>query len=143
MWVLRRMKNFKLDIEYLLDTYTKEIRSLLELAVPVWHSGLTVKQSRDIERVQKTALYIILGDSHLNYDVACTLAEIEPLNIRREQLCLKFAKKDVKKADSLFTKTETTMNTRTPNLVREPKCNTKRFQKSSIPYLAKLLNKNA
>ena len=51
MWVLRRMKGVKLDAEYLLDTYKKEIRSLLELAVPVWHSGLTVKQASDIERV--------------------------------------------------------------------------------------------
>ena len=44
-----------LDIEPLiiLDVYEKEIRSILELAVPAWHSGITLKQSRDIERVQK------------------------------------------------------------------------------------------
>ena len=142
MWVLRRMKGFKLDVEYLLDTYIKEIRSLLELAVPVWHSGLTVKQASDIEKVQKTALHIILGEDFINYDVACTIAEIEPLGIRREQLCLNFAKKDVKKDDSLFTKVEKTMNTRKPKLVVEPRCNTKRFQKSSIPYLSQLLNQN-
>ena len=49
MWVLRRMKKFHLETEHIVDTYVKEIRSLLELAVPVWHSGLTMKQSRDIE----------------------------------------------------------------------------------------------
>ena len=55
MWILRRLKKYNLGIEHICDTYIKEIRSLLELAVHVWHSGLTVKQSRDIERVQKIA----------------------------------------------------------------------------------------
>ena len=80
MWVLQCMKVFKFDAEYLLDTYKTEIRSLLELAVPVWHSGLTVKQASDIERVQKTALHIILGEDFTNYDVACTIVEIDPRN---------------------------------------------------------------
>ena len=65
MWILRRMTKFELDIENICDTYVKEIRSLLELAVPVWHSGLTIKQSNDIERVQKVALFIILGETTL------------------------------------------------------------------------------
>ena len=131
MWTLRRMKMLNLDMDIILDTYTKEIRSILELAVPVWHSGLTVKQVRDIERVQKTALLIILGESYINYDV-------EPLSMRRETLCLKFAAKDVKKDNSLFIKNG--LNTRSKNLVIEPKCNTRRFEKSSIPYLSRLLN---
>jgi hypothetical protein len=117
---------------------TKESRSILELAVLVWHSGLTAKQTRDIERVQKTALIIILGTNVMNYEVACTLLGIEPLAYRRETLCLNFAEKDVKKDNSLFNKSE--VNTRNKNLVIEPKCNTKRFRNSSIPYLSRLLN---
>ena len=143
MWILRRMKKSKLDTEILLDTYTKEIRTILELAVPVWHSGLTLKQTRDIERIQKTALYIILEESYLDYDVACTLLGIEPLNLRRDQLCLKFAKKDVKKENSLFTKTENNGRTRQNNPVKEPKCNSIRFFKSRILYLSKLLNNDS
>jgi hypothetical protein len=132
------MKMLNLDEDIILDTYTKEIRSILELAVPVWHSGLTAKQTRDIERVQKTALIIILGTNFMNYEVACTLLGIEPLAYRRETLCLNFAEKDVKKDNSLFNKSE--VNTRNKNLVIEPKCNTKRFRNSSIPYLSRLLN---
>ena len=142
LWVLRRMKIYKLDTEHLVDTYMKEVRSLLEMAVPVWHSGLTKKQARDIERVQKTSLYIIFGENYFDYDVACTIAELEPLEIRREQLCLKFASKDAKKANSLFTKSEKSMNTRSKNIVIEPRCNTTRFRNSSIPYLSRLLNGN-
>jgi hypothetical protein len=106
MWTLRRMKILNLDEEHILDTYTKEIRSILELAVPVWHSGLTVKQSRDIERVQKTALLIILGEHFVNYEVTCTLMEIEHLAMRHEKLCLNFAEKEIKRENSLLTAQE-------------------------------------
>ena len=114
----------------------------MELAVPVWHSGLTVKQSRDIERIQKIALYVILGDNFVNYDVACTIMNIEPLSVRREQLCLTFAQKNFKQDNSLLTPISSQVNTRSKNIVVEPKCNYKRFRNSSIPYLSRLLNKN-
>ena len=118
MWILRRMHLYNLDIELICDTYLKEIRSILEMAVPVWHSGLTIKLSRDIERVQKVALSIILADNYTNYDVACTLMGIEPLEMRREQLCVKFALKNVKQENSLFTKKPNQVNTRSkPKMV--------------------------
>ena len=41
MWQLRRMLELDLDIYQMFDVYCKEVRSILELAVPVWHSGLT------------------------------------------------------------------------------------------------------
>ena len=63
LWIIRRLKKYRLDTLTLLDVYTKEIRSILEHAVPVWHSGLTKKQSANIEKVQKTALKIILESS--------------------------------------------------------------------------------
>ena len=39
MWLLRSMKKTGLNHTELIDAYTKEIRSLLELAVPLWHSA--------------------------------------------------------------------------------------------------------
>ena len=117
------------------------MRSLLELAVPVWHSGLTKQQSAQIERIQRTAFRIILDDESISYDVACTLFGAEPLEFRRVQLCINFAKKDVKKESTIFSTNNRTTNTRRPaKLVREIKCRTKRYEKSSLPYLAKLLN---
>ena len=93
MWLLRSMKKSGLSYKELLDAYCKEVRSILELAVPVWHSGLSKKQQSQIERVQKVALVIILGENYSSYDVACTLAEMEPLGSRREGMGLKFIKK--------------------------------------------------
>ena len=74
--------------------------------------------------------------------MACTKAEIELLGIMQEKLCLNFAMKDVKKDTSLFSKVESTMDTRRPNLAVKPIGNTTRFQKSSIPYFSQLLNQN-
>ena len=64
LWTLRRMKNLKMGRHNIIDVYIKEIRSILELASPVWHSGLTLSQSADIERIQRIAVKIILSDPH-------------------------------------------------------------------------------
>ena len=41
LWILRQMLKLDLDTHKMFDVYITEIRSILELAVPVWHSGLT------------------------------------------------------------------------------------------------------
>ena len=141
LWTLRRLKSFHLDPYQIFDVYCKEVRSLLEMAVPVWHSSLTKYQSKQIENIQKTAFKIILGQNFINYEVACTLLNTEPLELRRYQLCVKFSKKDIKKTNTLFTINKQSNLTRTkPKVVKEYQCRTTRFEKSSIPYLSKLLN---
>ena len=143
IWILRRMKKLGMSDSFMIDVFTKEIRSILEMAVPVWNSGLTQVQVTAIERVQKTALYVMFDKNYINYDVACSLAGLESLDIRRENLCLKFAQKNVKSKNSLFTRPSSSFNTRSPNpLVNEYNCITARFQNSSLPYLSKLLNEN-
>ena len=46
----------------------KHVRSILEFWVPVWNSGLTLDEVKDIERVQKSFLHIVLGLNYINYD---------------------------------------------------------------------------
>ena len=41
IWMLRRLKNLGASDELLIDVYIKQVRSVFELAVPVWHSSLT------------------------------------------------------------------------------------------------------
>ena len=43
LWILRRMQSLDLSRAELFDVYQKEVRSVLEFAVPVWHSGLKKK----------------------------------------------------------------------------------------------------
>ena len=59
-----------------------------------------IRQSADIERVQRVAVHIILSDfttgkSQYSYDMSLVVLDIEPLAIRRDKLCLTFAKKTV------------------------------------------------
>ena len=140
LWILRRLVKLDLDLFALFDVYTKEVRSILELAVPVWHSGLTKLQSSEIERIQKIAFRIILGSDYSSYEQACKYFGSDTLENRRTKLCLKFAKKNFKSDKCMFTKTSDFVQTRSKNIVKEYKCRTDRFKKSSLPYLSKLLN---
>ena len=63
LWLLRRLRSLGGDREELLDVYLID-RSILAMAVHVWEPGLTKEESKQIERVQKTACYIIMGDEH-------------------------------------------------------------------------------
>ena len=81
----------------LFDVYTKEVRSILEMAVPVWHGGLTQKQSKEIERVQKVAFRIILTNKYRNYENALKSLDAETLHQRRINICKSFATKNLKR----------------------------------------------
>ena len=63
--------------------FTKKVKSLLEIAVPAWHCGLTASQSDKIERVQKTAMRIIFEES-LPSAQARNIIDFELLLERRE-----------------------------------------------------------
>ena len=140
------MKLLDVDPAIICDVYIKEIRSLLELAVPAWHSGLTKSQSADIERVQRVAVKVILSDcstgkSDLKYDMALAVLDLEPLQDRRDRLCLKFARKSLSSRHSdIFTKNGSKYPTRERPDFFEQKCNTKRYYNSPINYLTRLLN---
>ena len=67
------------------------IRSILEQSCQVWHHSLTSENINDLERIQKSALRIILNEQNLNYDEALKQINLQNLHTRREYLCLKFA----------------------------------------------------
>ena len=142
LWVIRRMKNLGLSTETLLEYYKKEIRVHLELAVPVWHSGLTIKLSADIERVQRIAVGIMLGS--IPYTHACELLGLEPLSTRRIGLCKRFAFKTSRNSrhSDLFQLKSGQQNLRkSKKQYREHICRKSRFYKSPLPFLTRLLNK--
>ena len=74
-WMLRRLK-FGASQGDLLDVYMKQIRSLAEYAVPVWNSSLTGEDISNIEKIQKTALHIILGQDYKSYNSALKLDKL-------------------------------------------------------------------
>jgi hypothetical protein len=146
MWLLRRLKKLNLDTELILDFYLKEIRPLAEHGVAIWNSGLTKGQVIDLEKIQKIALRIILGEDYISYDVAYTLMKILPLEYRRTDLCTTFATKLFlsPRSGEFFTPAEKIVNTRSDQqlLVAEKKCNSKRCYTAPHSYLARLVNLN-
>ena len=138
LWILRRLLKMELDVFQLFNVYTKEIRSILEMAVPVWHPGLTKQQSADIERI---SFKIILQSEYRTYELACSFFNTETLENRRIRICHKYGTKNLKSDHSFFTTQQPKMNTRNKSdIVRDFKCNFERFSRSSLPYLARLLN---
>ena len=141
--MLRRLKNLGASIENLIDVYIKQIRSVLELAVPVWHPSLTVVDKVGIERVQRAALQVILGYDYRSYASALEVSNLSTLEDRRKKLCSKFASKSVKhpKHRNWFkvnTKVTVTRQ-KQPNFCHVIS-RTTRFANSPISYLTRILN---
>ena len=85
------MKYLKLENEIIIDYYIKEVRPLTEQGVPIWNSSLTKKQINAIEKIQKVALKIILGQEYKSYDSACEFFGLQKLSTWRLELSTKFA----------------------------------------------------
>ena len=60
----------------------------------------TEEEAVDLERVQKVACKIILLDNYIDYEHALESQKLDTLKARRNNLCLKFAKKCVKHPQS-------------------------------------------
>ena len=94
--MLRRLSKLGATEGEMLDVYQKQVRSILEMAVPVWQAGLTQQDAKQIERVQRTAFHIILGEEYGDYENALKELECDRLTDRRYKLCENFVKKAAK-----------------------------------------------
>ena len=148
LWMLRRLKELGASSTEMLDVFHKQIRCVLEMAVAVWEPALTKAQSKQLERVQQCAFYIIMGSSYTNYESAVIFLG----SVRRTQLCLSFALKCEKnqKFQNWFTLSEVNQvplpNTRSDksNNITKYKAvptRTDRYLDSPLPYLTNVLNK--
>ena len=131
IWMLRRMKKLGLDEQSICNFWKAEGRVHLEPASAVWTSGLTVQQSRKLQRVQNRAV-AAFSDKREDPKISALRLKLEPLDARRQKLALKFAQKTVK----------TSRHSRggVKREWREPPCKTRRHLKSALPYLTRLLN---
>ena len=144
MELLRRVASFDPGIEDLKTIYTLYVRSILEHSATVWHSSLTEENKNDLERVQKTALKVILGDQYKSYENALNLLNFETLSDRREKLCLTFALRSSKhpKMGKMFPLNDKThnMGIRKQQKFKVQNAHTDRLKDSAIIYMQNLLN---
>ena len=151
--MLRRLKELGASSTEMLDVFYKQIRCVLEMAVAVWEPALTKAQSKQLERVQQCAFYIIMGSSYTNYEVAVTFLGSESLSVRRTQLCLSFALKCEKnqKFQNWFALSEVndvpqpnTRSDKSSSITKYKKVPTRtdRYMDSPLPFLTNVLNKH-
>ena len=57
---------------------------------------LTIENEKAIERVQKSAIAIILGAEYENYEQGLSNLSLQRLDLRRKKLCTTFARKAAK-----------------------------------------------
>ena len=106
MELLRKAVKFGASKQELKEIYFSFVRSHLEKSATLWHSSLTEKNKNDLERIQKTAVKIMLGNNNVSYKKGLLKLDIDDLSTRREKLCLDFAKKCTKnpKLKNIFPK---------------------------------------
>ena len=144
MQLLNAAASFTSNMKDLKDIYLTFVRSVVEQSAVVWHSSLTVKNSVDLERIQKAAVRVIMGKNYSSYKNGLKELKLETLKNRRELLCIRFAKNCLKnqKMKNMFPlkKNKHTMKKRYERKYQTRKIKTTRLKKSSIPYMTKLLN---
>ena len=68
MQLLRSVYSFGATNAEMVHLWTVFCRSVLEQSCIVWHSSLTEENVSNLERIQKTVVKVILGDSYLSYE---------------------------------------------------------------------------
>ena len=147
MKLLQTAAKYTSSIGDLKAIYYSKIRSKLEYASNVWHSGLSKKNSNDIERIQRGATRIILKDRYSTYSKALKDLRMDSLELRRKKLSLRCAKKCLKndKMKQLFPENESShrMKKRKQKKYKVNHARTERYKKSPIVYMQNLLNDNS
>jgi hypothetical protein len=92
LFMFRTLKKFGFDRDELSVVLKCYLRPVLEYACVIWHSGITNKQRYELERIQKRACKIMLGPEYFSYDDALQMFNLDTLENRRKNHCLKFAK---------------------------------------------------
>ena len=69
MKLLFKAASFTNSKEDLKSIYITYVRSVIEQSAIVWHSSLSKKNRKDLERVQKAAVKVILGENYYYYCV--------------------------------------------------------------------------
>ena len=89
-------------------------------------------------------MHIIMGDSYFSYKEALAYVNLAMLDVRREKLCLKFARKAVKnrKHNKWFKPNKASKTRQKQEKYCSAVARTDRLLKGPICYLTNLLNKN-
>ena len=134
--------------EDLIHLYKQIVRKKLEFSFVVWHSSLTAKQSKSLERCQAVALKKTLNESFVSYEAACEMSGFEKLSTRRSNRCLDFGLKSLRHSQNSCisplnagTENQPVVRNREPYIVNFAR--TAQYKNSAIPYIQRSFNKHS
>ena len=142
VWALNHIKRAGVDKEIMIKVYCVMLRPIVEYCHVIYHSMLTKEQEKQLERLQRQALTIILGFG-IEYEDMLALVGIESLKCRREKAFLNFANKlsqNVRYSDWFPLNEETGMNLRKRKKFREEHARTERLFNSPLFNIRRVLN---
>ena len=142
MLILKKLVKFDVPMNDLVQIYILYIRSLTEQLSVVWHSSISKGEQKDLERTQKVALRIILGQNYSCYTDALRITGLDTLSARRTKISLSFANKCVRNNSTnwMFPEKISNVDTRNQERFQVSKARTDRLFNSAIPYMQRLLN---
>ena len=143
LWLIRRLKSLGATTEQLLDTLEKQVLSVLWLGAPAWYCQVTQAEKTSLDRVEKLALKIILGQHYDGFQNSVQHCKITKPTERLEKMTKRFAIKSAQhpKFSTWFQPLSININTRRKkNKYYQIKARTQRYAKSPIPHLTRILN---
>ena len=144
MWILRRLYEMGVTTQKLILVFKSKVRVHIEMNVPLWTFSINKTLSNKIEKVQRTALLIILGHkASPSYHSNLKTLNLDTLESRRDLLVKRFARKTIKNpAHRNMFKHKQRSNTRNNEKIIIPFTKRKRYENSAIPSLAKIIVEN-
>ena len=135
-----KAENLGCQEEELIEVFKKQILSLVEFAVPHWGPMITQAESKNLERLLKTALHIVYGQDYISFENARNRAQIKTLAERRKDIIFRFSRSVERspKFSSWFAKEEkpvVKLRSRNIQQYKQVQCRTKRFEHSPLPIL--------
>ena len=144
--LLTKLKYVGVKKEDLILIYQLFIRSCMEYCSVIYHSSLTIEQSRMLECVQRVCLKVIFGQDYISYTHSLQKSYLSLLSTRREKRILHFCHRALKhpRHKNMFPISEKFTND-THQLRDHEKCvvnfaNTNSYKNSFLPYAQRKLN---
>ncbi len=134
LFFLQQLKRASVDPKDIVHIYTTVVRPILEYACVVWHTSLTKEQSDDIESIQRRALRIAYPS--LASTECQDFLNMSSLHERRNDMCRKLFLEMQSPSHKLhhLLPPERSSITRDSKRYALPKCRTKRYMQSLIPW---------
>ena len=145
LYLLRRLKSLGTPVSELASVYSHFILPKLTYASPAWSSSLTATQRSQLERVQKRACRLILGNLYTSYQAALDTLHLTSLADRHSHLLEKFAGKLLvhqRHRDLLPPPAPRPRpSVRHTNTLVPIRTRTDRYANSAVPTMVQLINK--